>query len=152
MPWNITENLSEDIRTNLPSKAQEIFLNAFNSAWNGPCKDKASERDSCAFQRAWGTVKNLCWQEVDNWVSKALITACPVSYIRTGAGVNAGIGRAYGGGMLEWEVWDVAPPIPRGKGTGCQQAADQLPILYLIHRAGAGVDAGGGRAYGVRDF
>ena len=30
--------------------------------------------------------------------------------------------------------------------------ADQLPALYLILRAGAGVEAGGGRAYGVRDF
>ena len=30
--------------------------------------------------------------------------------------------------------------------------ADQLPVLYLILRAGAGVDAGGGRAYGDRDF
>jgi len=39
-----------------------------------------------------------------------------------------------------------------GKGTGCQQAADQLPVLYLIFRAGGGVDAGVGRAYGVRDF
>jgi len=28
----------------------------------------------------------------------------------------------------------------------------QLPVLYLILRAGAGVDAGGGRACGVRDF
>ena len=31
-------------------------------------------------------------------------------------------------------------------------SADQLPALYLILRAGAGVDAGIGRAYGVRDF
>ena len=57
-----------------------------------------------------------------------------------------------GEGELEWEVGDVAPPIPRGKGTECQQAADQLPALYLIFRAGAGVNAGIGRADGVRDF
>ena len=31
-------------------------------------------------------------------------------------------------------------------------SANQLPVLYLILRAGAGVDAGVGRAYGVRDF
>jgi len=41
-------------------------------------------------------------------------------------------------------VGDVAPPIPRGKGTGCQKAADELPALSLILRAGAGVEAGGG--------
>ena len=37
-------------------------------------------------------------------------------------------------------------------GSGCVHATTQLPVLYLILRAGAGVDAGGGRAYGVRDF
>ena len=39
-----------------------------------------------------------------------------------------------------------------GKGTGCVHATNQLPVLYLILRKGAGVDAGVGRAYGVRDF
>ena len=34
----------------------------------------------------------------------------------------------------------------------CVHATDQLPVLYLILREGAGVDAGIGRAYGVRDF
>ena len=38
------------------------------------------------------------------------------------------------------------------KARGCLHAADKLPVLYLILRAGAGVDAGVGRAYGVRDF
>jgi len=38
-----------------------------------------------------------------------------------------------------------------------EQGANKLltncpPALYLIFRAGAGVDAGVGRAYGVRDF
>ena len=28
----------------------------------------------------------------------------------------------------------------------------QLPVLYLILKKGAGVDAGVGQAYGVRDF
>jgi len=75
---------------------------------------------------------------------------------------------------VEWEVWDVVttpfsksrytrslPPAPRqlfhtldknSKETGCQQAVDQLPALYLILIAGAGVDAGVRRACGVRDF
>ena len=38
------------------------------------------------------------------------------------------------------------------KETGCQQAADKLPVLYLILGAGAGIDAGVGRTYGVWDF
>jgi len=38
------------------------------------------------------------------------------------------------------------------KGRGCQQAAYELPALYLILRARTGVDAGVGRTGGVRDF
>ena len=35
---------------------------------------------------------------------------------------------------------------------GAHKLLTQLPVLYLIPREGAGVDAGVGRAYGVRDF
>jgi len=35
---------------------------------------------------------------------------------------------------------------------GAYKLLTQLPVLYLILRKGAGVDAGIGRAYGVRDF
>ena len=38
------------------------------------------------------------------------------------------------------------------KEEGAYMLLTQLPILYLILREGAGVDAGVGRAYGVRDF
>ncbi|MBC2747005.1 MAG: hypothetical protein HF975_08375 [ANME-2 cluster archaeon] len=46
--------------------------------------------------------------------------------------------RAFGEGRmrqegLEWEVGDVAPPIPHGKERGCQQALTNCPscILFL---------------------
>jgi len=35
---------------------------------------------------------------------------------------------------------------------GAYMLLTQLPVLYLILRAGAGVEAGVGRAYRVRDF
>jgi len=35
---------------------------------------------------------------------------------------------------------------------GANKLLTQLPALYLILREGVGVDAGVGRAYGVRDF
>ena len=38
------------------------------------------------------------------------------------------------------------------KEEGAYKLLTQLPALYLILRAGAGVDARVGRAYGVRDF
>ncbi|MCD4760321.1 hypothetical protein K8R42_00300, partial [bacterium] len=39
-----------------------------------------------------------------------------------------------------------------GTGRGGVHATDQMPALYLIFREWAGVDAGVGWAYGVRDF
>jgi len=35
---------------------------------------------------------------------------------------------------------------------GARMSVDQLPVLYLIFRGGAGVNAGGGRTDGVRDI
>ena len=77
MPWNSTDDLPEKLRKTLPSKTKAIFLNAFNSAWNGPCKDKAGERYPCAFQRAWGAVKNLYRQEGDKGSQKPPSTQSP---------------------------------------------------------------------------
>ena len=42
--------------------------------------------------------------------------------------------------------------IEKAKKQGANKPQTQLPVLYLILRAGAGVGAGGGRADGVRDF
>jgi hypothetical protein len=46
-------------------------------------------------------------------------------------------------------IFDFYTQDRNGKRTGCPQAAYKLPALYLILRAGAGVDAGVGRAYEV---
>ena len=42
--------------------------------------------------------------------------------------------------------------IEMAKEEGAYKLLTQLPVLYLILRERAGVDAGVGRAYGVRDF
>ena len=81
MPYNSTADLPENIRKTLPTKAQAIFLNAFNSAWTGPCKDDPDKREPCAFQQAWGAVKKLYRQEGDKWVSKAAINTEPTPFI-----------------------------------------------------------------------
>lgn len=88
MPWNSTADLPENIRKTLPSKAQEIFLNAFNSAWTGPCKDDPDKKEACAFQRAWGAVKKLYRQEGDKWISKAAIHTDPMPFIIAAAANN----------------------------------------------------------------
>ncbi|MCK4938130.1 MAG: ChaB family protein [Methanosarcinales archaeon] len=59
MPWKSIADLPETIRKTLPTKAQTIFLNPFNCAWTGPCKDKCEYKiEACAFKQAWGAVKN----------------------------------------------------------------------------------------------
>ena len=47
---------------------------------------------------------------------------------------------------------DVAPPIPRGKGTGCQQVADQLPALLLEQGRELMREAGEPTECGIFDF
>ena len=42
--------------------------------------------------------------------------------------------------------------IEKAKERRCVQALTQLPVLYPILREGAGIDAGVGQAYGVRDY
>ena len=81
MPYNSTEDLPEDLRKTLPTKAQEIFLYAFNSTWTGPCKDDPEKRETCAFKQAWGAVKNSYRVEGDKWVSKAAINTEPTPFI-----------------------------------------------------------------------
>jgi len=39
-----------------------------------------------------------------------------------------------------------------GSGQGRRGVRAPTPVLYLILREGVGVDAGVGRAYGIRDF
>ena len=84
MPYNSTADLPENIRKTLPAKAQTIFLNAFNTAWNGGCKDwgvREHEIEDCAFKRAWGAVKFSYRVEGNNWISKAAINTDPTPFI-----------------------------------------------------------------------
>jgi cation transport regulator len=62
MPYKSTRDLPESVRDNLPSHAQEIFKEAFNSAWDeyaDPDKRRGSEsREEVSFKVAWSAVKN----------------------------------------------------------------------------------------------
>ncbi|HEV2538627.1 MAG TPA: putative cation transport regulator ChaB [Frateuria sp.] len=62
MPYKSTHDLPESVRDNLPSHAQEIFKEAFNSAWDeyaDPDKRRGSEsREEVSFKVAWSAVKN----------------------------------------------------------------------------------------------
>ena len=53
MPYREINDLPESVRNNLPEHAQEIFLAAFNNAW-----DEYGRDEERAFRVAWAAVKN----------------------------------------------------------------------------------------------
>jgi cation transport regulator len=62
MPYKKLNDLPEGVRDNLPHHAQEIYLEAFNSAWDQ--YDQPEERrgdatrEETAHKVAWAAVKN----------------------------------------------------------------------------------------------
>jgi cation transport regulator len=62
MPYKSTSDLPDSVRDNLPRHAQEIFKEAFNSAWDeyaDPDKRRGEEsREEVSFKVAWSAVKN----------------------------------------------------------------------------------------------
>lgn len=62
MPYNRIEELPDSVRNNLPEHAQEIYKEAFNSAWDQYAdpddrRDDAS-REETAHRVAWSAVKD----------------------------------------------------------------------------------------------
>ena len=63
MPYASNQDLPDSIKNSLPTEAQSIFRNAFNSSID---KDKDEEK---ANKIGWGAVKNAGWaKEGDNWI------------------------------------------------------------------------------------
>ena len=62
MPYKSTRDLPESVRDNLPEHAQDIFKEAFNSAWDeyaDPDKRRGREsQEEVSFKVAWAAVKN----------------------------------------------------------------------------------------------
>jgi cation transport regulator len=75
MPYESLSELPENVRDNLPKHAQEIYKEAFNSAWKqyadpNERRDNSS-REEVAHRVAWGAVKQK--YEKDNqgrWTTK----------------------------------------------------------------------------------
>lgn len=61
VPYDKTSELPDSVRNNLPEKAQEIYMNAFNNAWDqykDPSERKGSaSREETAHKVAWSAVK-----------------------------------------------------------------------------------------------
>ncbi len=61
MPYRTINDLPESVRDNVPEHAQEIYLAAFNSAWeqyDQPSERRGDDtREETAHQVAWAAVK-----------------------------------------------------------------------------------------------
>ena len=63
MPYTKLTDLPESVRDNLPKHAQEIYKEAFNSAWDeykdAEARRGGASREETAHRVAWAAVKNV---------------------------------------------------------------------------------------------
>lgn len=57
MPYKSTSDLPDSVRDNLPAHAQEIYMEAFNSAFDEYKERGAEGREETAHKVAWSAVK-----------------------------------------------------------------------------------------------
>jgi cation transport regulator len=74
MPYKTIEQLPQQVRDNLPQAAQDIYKEAYNSAWDeySDPKDRRGDdsREEVAHKVAWSAVKNVYEKKNDKWVKK----------------------------------------------------------------------------------
>lgn len=68
MPYDSISELPDNVRDHLPEHAQEIFLEAFNNAWD-QYTDR-DDREETAFKVAWSAVKQKYRKADGKWVRK----------------------------------------------------------------------------------
>ena len=74
MPYDSLSELPDSVRDNLPKHAQEIYKEAYNSAWD-QYKDPDdrrgdASREETAHRVAWSAVKKKYTKENGNWKKK----------------------------------------------------------------------------------
>lgn len=74
MPYDSVSDLPDQVRKNLPKKAQEIFLAAFNNAWeeyeNPEDRRGEASREEVANKVAWSAVKKKYEKKDGTWQRK----------------------------------------------------------------------------------
>lgn len=72
MPYDKNSELPDAVRNSLPSHAQDIYREAFNSAWDeykNPEDRRGDDgREQTAHKVAWAAVKQKYHKEGDSWV------------------------------------------------------------------------------------
>lgn len=66
MPYTSTEDLPPNVKDHLPKHAQEIFVEAFNDAY----EHLEGNDEAPAFRIAWGAVKRTYEKRDGKWVAK----------------------------------------------------------------------------------
>lgn len=69
MPYATTAELPPAV-SRLPPHAQQIFLAAFNNAWQSYSDLGSREQEEIAFRVAWTAVKKQYRKRGDRWVAK----------------------------------------------------------------------------------
>jgi cation transport regulator len=74
MPYDRNADLPQQVRDNLPEKAQEIYRKAFNNAWDqyADPEDRRGDasREETAHRVAWAAVKESYEKQGERWVKK----------------------------------------------------------------------------------
>ena len=74
MPYDNPRQLPDSIRKNLPEHAQDIFVKAFNNAWEQyrepGDRHGDSTREETAHKVAWTAVKQVYEKDGDTWIRK----------------------------------------------------------------------------------
>lgn len=74
MPYDTISDLPDNVKDNLPKHAQEIYLSAFNNAWEeySDSDDRRgdSSREETAHKVAWSAVKQKYEKQGDKWQRK----------------------------------------------------------------------------------
>ena len=74
MPYENLSDLPANVRDPLPKHAQEIFLAAFNNAWqeyrDPEKRDQDAGREEVARRVAWSAVKQSYQKSEDGWVER----------------------------------------------------------------------------------
>ncbi len=69
MPYASNLELPSAVREHLPRHAQDIFREAFNSAFD-EYADRGEQRETLAFKVAWAAVKQKYRKQGDEWQAK----------------------------------------------------------------------------------
>jgi len=74
MPYENLSDLPDSVQNNLPKQAQEIYKEAYNSAWNeyGNPEDRQGDasREETSHRVAWAAVKEKYKKENGRWIKK----------------------------------------------------------------------------------